>query len=268
MRLPVYCRGGAKASTKVDLAYTLFGLFIAANALGFAILSQQWVAHLISGDLGTPLVSNVAPWLAFTLTVFCQWLAYEFAYWLDHYLSHKWPWLWAFHKVHHSAEVLTPLTIFRVHPVDTIVFYNIVAVVTGVTLGLTNWLWGSAVAHAHVVGASAGLVIAIMSLKHLQHSHVWIAFTGVVGRVVMSPAHHQLHHSIAPEHHDRNFGETLAIFDWMAGTLAVPSRKRQALTFGVEGLSNPHSVTGALIEPFADAADKLRPNPTPTLSPQ
>lgn len=264
----LYMTPAAKNSTKVDILYTVFGLFVAANMLGFAILSQGWIANLVSAGVGAPLVSGLSPWLAFALTVSCQWIAYEFAYFLDHYLSHKWRWLWAFHKVHHSAEVLTPLTIFRVHPVDTVVFYNIVAVVTGVTLGLTNWLWGSAASHAHVVGAGAALVVTITAIKHLQHSHVWIAFTGPIGRMVMSPAHHQLHHSMAPEHHDRNFGETLAVFDWLAGTLLVPTSVRQDLRFGVEDVVDPHSANGALIEPFVDAASVLVPAVTPTLSPR
>lgn len=263
-----YATPEAWNSTKVDLVYTLFGVFVAANVLGFAILSQGWISAMVTTQLGAPLSSGLAPWLAFTLTVVCQWIAYEFAYWLNHCLSHKWRWLWAFHKVHHSAEVLTPLTIFRVHPVDTIAFYNTVAVVTGLMLGLTNWLWGSAASHAQVVGAGAVLVITITAVKHLQHSHVWIAFAGPVGRIVMSPAHHQLHHSIAPEHHDRNFGETLAIFDWIAGTLIVPTRKRQDLRFGVDDVVDPHSANGALIEPFVDAATVLAPVTKPTLSPR
>jgi len=36
------------------------------------------------------------------------------------------PFLWEFHKVHHSANVLTPITAFRVHPVDTWLFANMI----------------------------------------------------------------------------------------------------------------------------------------------
>ena len=35
-------------------------------------------------------------------------LSYELGYWFNHWLSHKVPVLWEFHKVHHSATVLTP----------------------------------------------------------------------------------------------------------------------------------------------------------------
>ena len=54
---------------------------------------------------------------------------------------------------------------------------------------------------------------------HLQHSHMWIAFRGMLGRIFVSPAHHQVHHSDNPKHFDKNFGSCLALWDWMFGTL-------------------------------------------------
>src|SRR4029453_5732873 len=63
-------------------------------------------------------------------------------YWFNHWLSHKVPLLWEFHKVHHNAEVLTPLTNFRVHPVYTWVFTNIPAFSAAVANGLGNYMFG------------------------------------------------------------------------------------------------------------------------------
>jgi sterol desaturase/sphingolipid hydroxylase (fatty acid hydroxylase superfamily) len=37
---------------------------------------------------------------------------------LFHLASHRSPWLWELHKVHHSAEVLTPFTLYRLHPIE------------------------------------------------------------------------------------------------------------------------------------------------------
>src|ERR1039458_8498353 len=45
-------------------------------------------------------------------------------------LFHAIPALWEFHKVHHSAEVLTPLTEMRTHPVEIIAFMNIIGLFT------------------------------------------------------------------------------------------------------------------------------------------
>ena len=62
-------------------------------------------------------------------------MTYEAGYWLNHWLSHRVAWLWAFHKVHHTAEWLSLLTNFRVHPIDTIVCYDMVAALAGFVAG-------------------------------------------------------------------------------------------------------------------------------------
>ena len=106
------------------------------------------------------------------------------------------------------------------------------------------------------VGGYNAILLALLYLvSHLHHSELWIAFTGRLGRIVLSPAHHQIHHSADPAHFNRNFGNTLAVFDWIAGSLYVPPATREKLSFGA-GPSpyDPHSATGLLIMPFADAA--------------
>jgi catechol 2,3-dioxygenase-like lactoylglutathione lyase family enzyme len=45
-------------------------------------------------------------------------LCYDFVFFLTHYAMHRYPALWATHKVHHSAKVLTPLTRYREHFID------------------------------------------------------------------------------------------------------------------------------------------------------
>ena len=156
----------------------------------------------------------------------CLFLAYELAYWLDHYLSHRIPLLWEFHKVHHTAEVLSPLTNFRVHPVDSLVFYNILGIFLGTTGGALSYLQlGSPFA---IGGANVILVAFVFVTVHLQHSHVWIAATGPLGRVILSPAHHQIHHSDNPIHFDKNFGSCLSLWDWLFGTLHVTRAQARA----------------------------------------
>ena len=72
------------------------------------------------------------------------------------------------------------------------------------------------------------LVLFIHAYVHLQHSHMWIAFRGVLGRIFVSPAHHQVHHSGNPKHFNKNFGSCLALWDWMFGTLYVPAEGARA----------------------------------------
>src|SRR2546426_736232 len=83
-----------------------------------------------------------------------------------------------------------------------------------------------------VLGANAGLVLFLFAGAHLRHSHVWLSYGPVLSRIFISPAQHQIHHSVDPRHVDRNFGGIFAIWDALFGTLYVP-RTRETLTVGL-----------------------------------
>jgi sterol desaturase/sphingolipid hydroxylase (fatty acid hydroxylase superfamily) len=244
-------------SFKADVAFFFFNVLASGMLLGWAMVSSQYISKTVSVTLtdhfgahaGTGWNGLVGKSIA-TLAIF---VAYELAYWVDHYLSHRIPLLWEFHKVHHTAEVLSPLTNFRVHPVDSIVFGNFLGLFIGATDGFLNYLhFGTPFG----VGASAsGILVAFMWVfGHLQHSHLWIAVTGRLGRVILSPAHHQIHHSDNPKHFNKNFGSCLSIWDWLFGTLHMPDRDREDLSFGV-GDRTPahHTAVGGMLTPFAMA---------------
>jgi sterol desaturase/sphingolipid hydroxylase (fatty acid hydroxylase superfamily) len=245
----------------LDVLLTIANIYVFTVLLGWAIISALSIGGAISAML-VGVFGSAAPSTLSATTIAVIWvvalvLAYEFGYWLDHYLAHTVPILWEFHKVHHSAEALTPLTVYRVHPVDTLVFYNILAVVNGVVIGLLTYTLGDLDAGKSAFQHRATyLLIAMHAVGYFQHSQFWIPFTGWLGRLILSPAHHQIHHSVAKEHHDRNFGSFLAIFDWLFGTLHVPTKKREKLKFGVEGI-HAHTLTESLVQPFADAAHHL-----------
>lgn len=251
------------ASGRADLAYFAFSLLGSGLVLGWALLSGTAIAagvgHVLAAAFGPVPSLPLPPIVASALLTLGLFLAYEFAYWLDHYCSHRIALLWQFHRVHHAAESLSLLTNFRVHPVDTIVFANIVAIVLGLVGGALGWLLG-VTAHAWTIGDTNGLILlSAVLLTHLQHSHLWITFGPRWGRYLLSPAHHQVHHSADPRHFDRNFGSTLAMFDRLFGTLHVPTPRREALRFGLDGaLPDPHGWRAQLVTPFLDAAALLR----------
>ena len=249
-------------SGRLDVAGFLFSVLVAGAALGWALVSGDWWAALAEHALaGLPALPFHLPMpLAAGLMTIVLFVAYEAAYWINHLLCHRVAWLWAFHKVHHTAESLSLLTNFRVHPVDTILFYNMVSVLAGLTAGVMHHLFGPGMAEVSVSGTNVFVFLGSIVLSYLQHSHLWMATTGRWGRLILSPAHHQLHHSTDPAHHNTNLGSTIGLFDWMFGTLLVPTRARQSLRFGVDGLDHdPHGFAGALLVPFAEAARALVP---------
>ena len=50
---------------------------------------------------------------------------------------------------------------------------------------------------------------------------------------MISPSQHQVHHSIAEEHYDKNFGAALAIWDWIFGSLHLSENKGDVV-FGLD----------------------------------
>jgi sterol desaturase/sphingolipid hydroxylase (fatty acid hydroxylase superfamily) len=155
--------------------------------------------------------------------------------------------------------VLTPLTNFRVHPVYTWIFANILAFSAAIANGLGHYMFGNTAHQYALADTNIILVLFIHAYVHLQHSHMWIPFTGALGRILVSPAHHQVHHSADPKHFNKNFGSCLAVWDWMFGTLYVPGKEREKLTFGIPGRADAHTVKGELVAPLVDAVAHLKP---------
>jgi sterol desaturase/sphingolipid hydroxylase (fatty acid hydroxylase superfamily) len=197
-------------------------------------------------------------WTVFAMATIFELLAYEFAYWGAHYVFHAIPALWEFHKVHHSAEVLTTFTEMRTHPVEIISFMNAIALFTGAVFGIMTYAFGPGIHAYTLLNLNIGLMAFLITVGHLRHSHMWIAFTGLAGRLLQSPAHHQIHHSDQPRHFNKNLGFALAIWDWAFGTLYVPDQ-HEKITFGVGAAHvDFDTVVKNYFLPFVRAASHVR----------
>ncbi len=245
-------------SGRADIGWFIYS--VAGVGLGFAwlVLATSTVASWMaaqSGDAHLLAIPGIAAVPLSTLAIF---LAFEFAYWFDHLLMHKVRFLWMFHRVHHSAEHLSLLTNFRVHPVETILYYNLLAIIVGIVQGVLPILLGPAAAPANI-GATNILVLAFaVVLTHLQHSHLWVRLGPFWGRYLLGPAHHQLHHSEDQAHYDCNFGSSLTLFDRAFGTFLMPGVDRPPLRFGIGTQKfDAQSLYGMTIAPFAHAASAL-----------
>lgn len=160
-------------------------------------------------------------------------LLWDFGASYSHYLKHKIPVLWELHKVHHSAEVLNPVTAVRRHPIEAIFGGLVVAVVSGV--GIAGWalVMGDNIPHLQIFGTYAGVWLWRVFGYNLRHTHVWISYGPFWNRILISPAHHQIHHSKSPDHYDRNFGHIFAFWDHLFGTLYCP-KAQEHIEFGIE----------------------------------
>ena len=161
---------------------------------------------------------------AFALTLI-RIIAFDAGIFIAHYLQHKVPVLWAFHKVHHSAEVLTPITVYRMHPVDDLLTATTVGILTGVVGGVFQFAFSGSVEQFLFLGLNAALFLFYLAGYNLRHSQIWLSYPKALSHIFISPAQHQIHHSNAVQHYDKNIGFIFALWDWLAGTLYVPDGK-------------------------------------------
>ena len=164
-------------------------------------------------------------------------LVADVSLYICHFLQHKIPLLWEFHKVHHSAQVMTPITVFRMHPVDNLLVFSLGGLLSGLALGCANFLMGHGVGYYNIAGVNVILMLFYLLGYNLRHSHVWWSWGPYISRVFISPAQHQIHHSTAPEHFNKNLGFTFACWDEWFGTLYVP-KQREHINFGLGEVEN------------------------------
>ncbi len=226
-----------------------FGFFA---LVGFAPVITATLQNALAGDSSTD--STWSPVLVAAILL----IATDFnGYWV-HRISHQWKRIWPFHAVHHSAEQLNPFTVARKHPVYNLIVAFTGGILVGVTQGLLLGLVIGRIDFATILGVNLFYYVFNVAGANLRHTHIWLSYGRLIEHIFISPAQHQVHHSIDPRHFNKNYGEVLAIWDWMFGSLYIPAG-REELVFGLaDGTGKPlpqihGTFTEALVEPFRTA---------------
>ena len=216
----IFFSKSAKSDYKIFLINQLIMMIISpflitqltiATALYFYFHTIDWLSAGM-------FVGIAKIYIILSFTIF-QFTIDDFSKYIVHRFMHKWPVLWALHKVHHSATVLTPMTVFRTHPLEGIIFSLRSAITQAIGISLFFYLFGNLVSLYTIVGVNVFVFVFNILGSNLRHSHIGIRYWKWLEYIFISPAQHQLHHSIAFEHHDKNFGAALAIWDWLFGSL-------------------------------------------------
>ena len=230
----------------------IIGLFITLNYAAVATVTALTLARLVG--LETPLPDAHLPVLS-ALVVF---LAADLAIYWYHRWHHEHTALWAIHALHHSAEEMSPVTAFRHHPIYGLLGVVVLSGFVGLAQGLAMVVILGSVDAATLAGTNLFAAVLNLGLANLRHSHIQLRFPGWLEHVLISPAQHQVHHSVDPRHHNRNYGEVLALWDWLFGTLYI-SLPGETIRFGLGDsaglpLPQPHpTFRAALAEPVAKA---------------
>lgn len=215
------------------LGYSLTQAIIAPVIIPAMVLGSLlfFTATGVPSPLTTPLQTTEMIFIAFLIYL----LGDHNIYW-THRFFHKYRFLWAMHKLHHAPPVLTPLTAFRFWPPETIVHMCAFALGEGLAIGIASWVFGLGITPEKFMGVNIFAVTWILVFSHLRHSHIPIRYPRFLSFIFVSPVMHQVHHSIDPLHHDKNYGHAFAIWDWIYGTLYIPE-KDERVQFGLKPLN-------------------------------
>ena len=187
--------------------------------------------------------------IAYSVVLF---LVSDASRYIVHRLLHRVPLLWRFHQVHHSAEVLTPLTLYRNHPCEQLLQACRGILVLGIVGGVFAWLSLGKASVAELYGVPAAMFVFNVFGANLRHSHNWLPYPRWVEGFLISPAQHQMHHGRTDAENRVNYGNVLAIWDRLGRSLRR-SVDGQPSEFGLDETDRhhrPRSLLSAIIDPL------------------
>lgn len=150
-----------------------------------------------NGKMGLFNIINFPIWIEIILTV----IILDLIIWGQHFLSHKIPFVWRFHRMHHTDRDLDVTTAVRFHPFEII--FSMFIKITSI----------------YILGASAIAVIIfeimLNGMAMFNHANLRIPFRieNILRKFIVTPDLHRIHHSIYIDEHNKNFGFSLSIWD-------------------------------------------------------
>jgi sterol desaturase/sphingolipid hydroxylase (fatty acid hydroxylase superfamily) len=161
--------------------------------LSIAIISYGWLLEHLT------IYKVQSGWLLYVIAF----VALDFAgYWV-HRLAHSVNFFWNNHIVHHSSEEFNLACALRQ---SISVYFRIYAflLIPAALLGVPQ----------QVIAVVGPLHLFAQFWYHTRH----IGRMGILEYIIVTPAHHRVHHAINKEYLDKNFGQIFIFWDRMFGT--------------------------------------------------
>ncbi len=224
----------------LDLFYLFFNFFI-FSLVGYNALSnigvQLFNDFLNSVGLENIIAFEVGSWPAWA-QLLLMFVVADFIQWNIHRLLHRVPWLWEFHKVHHSVKEMGFAAQFRFHFMETIIYKSLQYIPLAMI--------GFSIEQFFVVH-----MISVF-IGHLNHANLNWDY-GIFRYVLNNPKMHLWHHAKQmPDGitYGMNYGLSLSLWDYLFGTAYVPYHNPE-LELGFNGDEDfPQHLAGQMKQPF------------------
>jgi len=218
--------------------YLFYMVYSIAVGYVFAFFTELIRSTPVDAFLNTRLLTGQPIILQFIVLFLVQ----DFVMWSTHNLLHRLPWLWEFHKVHHSIETMDWVGNMRYHWGE-IVVYDLMRFVPMTILGAEPILFVYIGIFNTVIG-------------HFNHANVAVDL-GPMRYVFNSPRMHLWHHDKSgPGSYNKNFAIGLSVWDWLFGTAYYPKpgEPEQPEALGFPGIENyPKTFIGQQLYPLSKA---------------
>ncbi|MEP7269234.1 MAG: sterol desaturase family protein [Saprospiraceae bacterium] len=224
----------------LDTFYMFFNFFI-FGMIGYIAVSDvvskafnDFLAHVFGiRNLVAINIAQLPRWAQ----LFTLFIVRDFVQWNTHRLLHWSPWLWKFHKVHHSVREMGYAAHLRYHFMETIVYRSI----EYLPLAMIGF------------GIKDFIIVHLFTLLvgHFNHANIKIPL-GPLKYIFNSPQMHIWHHAkdLPQGSYGVNYGLTLSIWDYLFHTVWMPKDGRD-IKLGFDGVDQyPHNFLKQVIKPF------------------
>lgn len=197
---------------------------VVLGSIGFAIdaLTPLWAAmtSIVAGYHEWGLLNQLETTHAVNFAL--SFVLVSLASYFFHRASHRWPWLWRLHRIHHSDVSLDVTTGFRHHPLERFAALGwFTAAAIGLGLDPLAVILYGALALLLAIPQHANLALGSRAEKALS----WLLVT---------PGLHHVHHSADQAQTDSNYGDVLSIWDRLFNTLRTHTlEERRGMRIGL-----------------------------------
>ena len=201
--------------------FWLDGFYMFFNFFLFSLVAYNAISNIavkaFNDFLGVFGITNVVAVNVATWPVWVQWVVMfiiaDFIQWNVHRMLHRVPWMWEFHKLHHSVKEMGFAAHLRFHWMETIIYKTIQYIpLAMIGFGIDDFFL------VHIFTISIG---------HLNHANLNVTY-GPLKYILNNPAMHIWHHAknLPKGSYGVNYGISLSLWDYIFKTNYIPEDGR------------------------------------------